>query len=449
MKLLNSIQGRLLALLMGLMVYVWVAATILTWYDAQHELDELLDSHLAQAASLLLIQSESNEHEHMIDAPTLHRYAPRVAFQVFKNGRLTIHSENASHLAMSTAESGFNTVELRTGEPWRVYGVVQSEKRLQVFVGEQLSARRDILLTILRSVLWPLLFALPVLIFAGWWSVRQGLAPIYQLRRLITRRKPQSTEPIELIDPPRELRPLVAELNELLARVAKMLELERRFTADAAHELRTPIAAIKMQAQVALSQPDRGAEKNLSIQKLLINCDRAGRLIEQLMMLSRLDAEVDRTDESSSDLLEVTEQISAEMATTAIEKHQNLSLIHDDTPLPPVPVRSTLLGILIRNLLDNAIKYSGETSTISIVVRGNPDWAELVIEDSGPGMPSSDLLRLGDRFFRARQQGIPGSGLGWSIVKRIAESSKAEVHVENSEQLHGLKVSVKWSVHRR
>ena len=175
----------------------------MTWRDARHELDELLDGHLAQAAALLVVQQtmELDEGEH-VDAPPLHKYAPRVAFQVFHEGRLVMHSAQAGVTPMAGIDSGFATVRLEDGTQWRVFAARGAQRDVLVYVGEQTASRSAILRAVLRSVLWPLVIALPLLALAGWWAVQRGLAPLHQLSQTLERRRPEALEPVALSDLP-------------------------------------------------------------------------------------------------------------------------------------------------------------------------------------------------------------------------------------------------------
>lgn len=172
MKILRSLHARLIFILLSLSVYVWLAAAVLTTFDTRHELDDLLDSHLSLVASTLLAGVTASVPDHEVDAPSLHRMAPKIAFQVFINQSLAVHSMNAPHAPLSDVASGFSTVVLSDGAQWRVFGSNRNDGNMQVFVAEQLSARADILMSVLRSILWPIGIALPVLIGGSWWAVR-------------------------------------------------------------------------------------------------------------------------------------------------------------------------------------------------------------------------------------------------------------------------------------
>jgi two-component system sensor histidine kinase QseC len=441
-KLPRSLQGRLLVLVLGMVVLVWTTTTVVTWFDARHELDELLDSHLAQAAALLVVQQAHDlDDDHGIDAPTLHRYAPKVAFQVFHEGRLALRSANAPAQPMVERsrrfDSGFTTVRI-DGKTWRVFATRGAERDVLVYVGELTSARASILWAVLRSTLWPMLIALPVMALVAWWAVYRGVAPLRHLGRTLAQRRAQALEPVQLHDAPSEMSPMIDALNGLFERIGTLMESERRFTADAAHELRTPIAAVRAQAQVALGASD-DAQRRHALQGTLEGCDRAARLVEQLLILSRL--EIDAVPALQTvDLTAIARQVVADLAPKAIGKRQSLEL--QTIPGCAVAGDETLLAVLVRNLVDNAVRYSPTAARVEVALRNEAGRIVLSVEDSGTGLSEVDLQRLGERFFRVPGGDESGSGLGWSIVRRIATLHRAHLQAQRSERLGGLAVRV-------
>ncbi|MDP1649016.1 MAG: ATP-binding protein [Rubrivivax sp.] len=439
----HSLQGHLLAWVLGVVASVWIATAALTWVDVSDELDELLDGHLAQAAALLVVQQagEVEDDDRTLDAPTLHKYAPQVAFQVFHDGRLALRSANAPALPMveqsKRFKSGFKTVRIE-GTDWRVFAARGAERDVQVYVGEQLKSRAAILWAVLRSTLWPMAVALPLLALVGWWAIRRGLLPLRRLGGVLAARQAQSLQPVVLKDSPSELNPMVDALNGLLQRIGTLVEGERRFTADAAHELRTPIAAIRAQAQVALSEAD-AAQRHHALQAALDGCDRATRLVEQLLTLSRLEAQATPSSRTV-DLAAVVRQAVADVAPRAVGKGQTLEL--DATERCPVAADEILLAVLVRNLVDNAVRYSPPGARVSVSVQRQGDRVALRVEDSGPGLAPAVQGRLGQRFFRPPGQDESGSGLGWSIVRRIAEVQRLDIDIGPSAMLGGLAVQV-------
>jgi two-component system sensor histidine kinase QseC len=442
-----SLQARLLLLVLGVVTAVWLAAAARTWFDVRHELGELLDGHLAQAAALLVVQQaqvpEDGDGDRGVDAPTLHRYAPKVAFQVFHEGRLALRSANAPATPMVGTgrghESGFSTVQI-DGTAWRVFATFGAERDVQVHVGEQESSRAAILRAVLRNTLLPLAVALPLLAWAAWWAVKRGVAPLRRLGTLLAARQPRALEPVRVDDAPAEMQPLVEALNGLLERTAVLMEAERRFTADAAHELRTPLAAIRTQAQVALAET-ADAPRRHALQSVLAGCDRAARLVDQLLTLSRLEAGT-ASAPGRADLAAVARSVVADLAPQALAKGQTIEL---EAAAPcPVQADATLLAVLVRNLVDNAIRYSPPAAAVKLILASMGAGASLQVADSGPGLAEPELQRLGERFFRVLGSGEAGSGLGWSIVRRIAAVQGAQVAVARSAALGGLEVTVEW-----
>ncbi|WP_043815361.1 histidine kinase dimerization/phospho-acceptor domain-containing protein, partial [Rubrivivax gelatinosus] len=340
----RSLQGRLLLLVLGLVSVLWLATLAISFRDTRRELSELLDAHLAQAATLLVAQqvrtiedadddddddhrehadeqrrreardaahaarhaakreAKRQRHEHDDDErfgiAALRHYSPRVAFQVWHEGRLVQRSANAPEARLDGLgpggrplrqdRDGFGLVRI-DGEVWRMFSARGSDRDVQVLVAEHLDSRRSILHALLWGTLWPLALGLPLLGLGVWWAVRTGTAPLRRLGATLAEREPQALKPVEVADAPSEMRPMIDELNGLFGRIARMMETERRFTADAAHELRTPIAAIRTQAQVALGEAD-GERRRHALQSTIEGCDRAVRLVEQLLTLARLDA---------------------------------------------------------------------------------------------------------------------------------------------------------------
>ncbi len=452
---LQSLQARLLVLVLGLVSVVWLGAAVMTWVDARHELDELLDGHLAQAAALLVVQQTQGSGDHsddIADAPSLHKYAPKVAFQVFHGGRLVMRSANAGTAPLSTKTRGFTTVRLdkpKNGSAeWRVFATRGSERDVQVFVAEQTTTRSEILWAVLRAVLLPLLFALPLLALLLWWAVRQGLAPLRQLSQVLAQRQAQTLAPVVLQSVPTEIQPLVLALNALFERIEAMVASERRFTADAAHELRTPIAAIRTQAQVALGAGSDTAQRDHALQLTLAGCDRATRLVEQLLTLARLEASTATSATAGSapvtvDLGAVAQRVAAELAPAALARQQTLTL--DAAPACKVAGNELLMGVLVRNLIDNALRYSPDGAQIQVTVTSHSGQITLQVQDSGCGMTAAEIDRLGERFYRVLGNEQTGSGLGWSIVRRIAAVFGAQIQVGRSADLGGLAVTVQWS----
>ena len=445
-----SLQGRLVWRSLIGMVLVWVFIMVVVWRDTKHELDELLDAHLAQAAAMLVVQGAQalDDDDTLVEPPMLHRYASKVAFQVFHDKQLTLHSPNMGHEPMAQHVQGFQTVVHDDGSTWRVFAAESLSKNALVYVAEYMGSREDIWWAVLRNVMIPMVMTLPLLALALWLSIRHSLSPLNRLRDAVLARQEGALTSLQVADIPTEVQPLLEALNQLLQRLAERMESKQRFTADAAHELRTPIAAIRTQAQVAL-HANTDADANVREQALkdtIAGCDRAARLVDQLLTLSRLEASALEMHQII-DVQQTLQQVAADLTPWALQRQQTLEVLQEvqDPIVFNRVANEALLQILCKNLLDNAMRYSPAKGLVRVTLKQVGQGLHLVFEDSGPGMSAADQARLGERFFRVLGSGQSGSGLGWSIVRRIADVQAWTLHVHSSEALGGLQVTVQMN----
>jgi two-component system sensor histidine kinase QseC len=265
---------------------------------------------------------------------------------------------------------------------------------------------------------------------------------LQRLRQALLKRDTQTLKPVSLPDTPQEVQPMLDALNDLLQRLAQRMETERRFTADAAHELRTPIAAIRAQAQVALTSASNDQVRQHALQDTLLGCDRASRVVEQLLTLARVDGPQDVVSEPFR-LDQLAQHILADLAPEALRRGQTLELLAPDAL--QVNGQSTLWHILLRNLVDNALRYSPDGAVVRIQIeRMARGQVTVTVQDSGPGLSPADTARLGERFFRVLGTVATGSGLGWSIVRHIAALQHIDVQVGRSADLGGLQVTLRY-----
>ncbi|MBR7800991.1 ATP-binding protein [Undibacterium fentianense] len=443
----SSLQSELIALVLGTVLAVFILIASLTWLDASHEIDEILDSHLTQAASLLVVQeaNEIGENEQQIDAPVLHRYAQKTLFQVFHEGRLSLRSANAPITPIRPIDqyftAGFSTIKIDENS-WRVFATHGAESDIKVFVAEKIETRASILQAVFRSVLVPLGLALPALGLAIWWSIRRGMRPLRHLSYTLQQRNAGSLEPLSTEHCNIEILPMLNALNDLFQRTNALHQAEQRFTADAAHELRTPIAALRAQAQVAMAESDP-IRRQLAMQNTLTACDRAGRLVDQLLTLAKLENQAQIALQSTH-LSRLIKQCLADLAPRAVHKQQQLSFDCDDGISDQIQANELLLTVLFRNLIDNAIRYSPSHAIINIRLNKVDKKLCVEIEDSGNGLDQAAIDRLGERFFRTTEQHESGSGLGWSIVRRIAEVHQLVIKTSRSEQLGGFMIHIEF-----
>jgi two-component system, OmpR family, sensor histidine kinase QseC len=445
---MKSLLARLMAMILIAVCTVWVVAVALTLSDAHHELDEVLDDNLAQIGTLLVSRSEYDGKSYgYIDAATVRKYAPKIRFQIFLNGSLTGTSPEIGVKPMSTISNGFDTVLLEKNEEWRVFAIRDASNGIQVYVAEMSEARNYVFKEAWPNMVFPFIAGLPILLALIWLVVWRGLQPLRSLSESLNLRKPQALFAISLNDSvPSEIKPIVQALNSLFERIEQMLVSERRFTADAAHELRTPIAAIRMQAQVAFGAGTNETERNHALRATLVGCDRATRLVEQLLTLARLEAGSEDLSKLTTnvDLSAVCRSVIAELANEALRNRQVLELVAPSKCM--IVGEDLLLGVLVRNLVDNALRYSKSGSRVVVYVEQDCERPILRIEDSGEGMTEAEIMRLGERFFRVLGHEQSGSGLGWSIVKRICKVFDATLQIRRSDKLGGLSVTVSWKV---
>jgi len=280
-----------------------------------------------------------------------------------------------------------------------------------------------------------------------YFSVRRSLRPLEELASAVAARSPDNLNVLAEPQTLREAQPLVAALNRLLTRLAATLDNERRFTADAAHELRTPLAAVKIQAQVALASTD-AADHQHALRQVLAGADRATRLVEQLLRLARLDPLARLPQAQTLDLAQLAASIASDMQAQASARQQQLS-VHAPSAAIQVQGDADLLGVALRNLVENALRYTPPGGEIEIRIETSDQHPRLAVCDNGPGVNAEEAPRLLERFYRGQASTNPqsnaadGSGLGLAIVQRIAELHGAQLSIEN-RTIGGLQASLTW-----
>jgi two-component system sensor histidine kinase QseC len=436
-----SLKQRLLLGLLAVVAAVWLATAAYSYFDARHEINELLDAHLAQSASLIVAQVGHDLEEIDLEhAPKTDKRSRRVAFQIWERGAvLRLHSADAPSSRLSRREEGYSNATM-DGKSWRVFSTWDAKRRFLVQIAERDETRREIAAGIATNLLLPLLFALPVLALFVWLSIGRAVLPLNRLGQEVERRKAGDLQPFSAAGAPREVVPLVRSLNALFERVGRLIENERRFTADAAHELRTPLAALKTQAQVAKGASDSAARQH-ALDGVIEGCDRATRLVDQLLTLARLEPDAARPP-GQCELAGLAREVIGELAPFALARDVEIELRRS----APVSVEGhrELLSVLLRNLVDNAVRYSSHGSSVKVDVRSTGKGATLSVADEGPGVAPDERARLGQRFYRVLGTGQSGSGLGLSIARRIAEIHSAQLRFDEGDNGKGLRAIVEF-----
>ncbi len=434
-----SLRRLLLLLLLGAFAVAWTATAAFSYFDARHEIREVFDAQLASAAALILAQVRDEPDE--VELPELeeaHKYQRRLVFQVYdEHGRLALRSGGAPREPFGAGLEGFAERQF-LGARWRVFGMIGRDGEVRVAVAERDDVRGELATRIALNVLNPLLYALPAVAVLIWLAVSRGLGPLERAARAVEARAPGSLAAIEAPDAPKEVATLVEALNGLLQRVTAALEKERRFTDDAAHELRTPLAAIKTQAQVALAARD-DAERKRALGQVVRGADRAAHLAEQLLVLARLEPAGAAPPTGRAELGAVAREAVGQLAGEAVAKSIDIAV--EASGAATVTGDPALLAALARNLVDNAVRYTQPGGRVCVRVSGAASPV-LEVEDNGPGIPAAERERVQERFYRVLGNGEEGSGLGLSIARRVAELHGARLALEDGAQGVGLRVRV-------
>lgn len=442
MRLNPSLRLRLLLILLGVFSLIWVLVTTASFFAARQEIEELFDAQLAQYARTLqgLTRHELEEHEQTrieLEHDLLgHKYEKKVAFQVWNDSLLVLRSATAPASPMSELY-GFSNGRFG-GHAWRVFVLPSAEGPVSIQVAERHDVRAELVGKISLQVLYPLVIALPILALALWLALGRGLRPLRRVTADVQARSPRDLQPLSDGRAPSEIRPLVEALNRLFARLQEALESERRFTADAAHELRTPLASLQVQAQVALGARSE-EERRTAIENIRGGVERSTRLLEQLLTLARLDPDTLPERTRDVDLAALAAQAVAEQAPGALGKGIDLGL--EEGSSGQVRGHPEALKVLLRNLVDNALKHTPAGGRVDVGVFGRDSGVEFSVADTGPGIEPSVGERIFDRFYRIPGSEVEGCGLGLSIVRRIAELHHARAGLD-PERAQGLRVVV-------
>lgn len=435
----HSLRWRLLAAIGAIVLTTWLLTGWFSYTKAQHEAEELMDGSLAQTARLLLAITHDNEDDladivarlETVRGTEDNIYEPPLEFQIgLGDGSILARSPDAPELPI-LGVADYSDI-IRHDAAWRVLNRVSEDGRYRVQVAQAIGLRDRAALEVAVQTVLPLILIVPVLILFIYLSIRRTLRPLEQLADEVAARSPDNLAPLASRRVPTEAQPLLNAINRLFRRVERTLDNERRFTADAAHELRTPLAALKVQTQVAQLSGDSPVREH-ALQQIEVGVDRAGRLVEQLLRLARLDPLNQPPHTVPVDLGRLVNE-----AVAALPERDRIVLPATSAVVLGDP---DLLQIALRNLIDNALRYTAPDRTVEIVIDSGVDNCSLTVNDHGPGVPETMLARLGERFFRGQPGKTEGNGLGLAIVARIAELHAARLRLANRPQ-GGLSVSL-------
>lgn len=441
--MLKSLHSRLIAAAIAVLLSSGLLAALGSYHAAIVEADEILDAHLAQLVQTLLFLSRANGDRALGDigssANSSHSYTVYQIWQLRSPSpepqqsysqadddmrpfpRLILRSGDMGGRSAFERQDGYGDAEF-SGRSFRVFAKTSDDGVYRVIAGQDLIDRGEMIDGIAYSNILPFLWIMPLglLVLVG--LIYYSLGPIRRLTAEVSSLQPSLLLPLTMSPVPRELAPLIEALNTLLSRLGQAMEYERRFTGDAAHELRTPIAALRAQLD-ALRLAGNKEARIQAQQHASATADRLARLVNQLLILGRLDAGIKAT-EQVCELDELARELCQDMGPSAIQSGIDLSL----HALPaPVCGDEEVLRILLRNLLDNALRYTPTGGRVEVSVDSVDGRVRLLVADNGPGVPPERFEILGQRFNRLDQPDGSGVGLGLSIVLRIAQQCQGRV----------------------
>lgn len=457
-----SLQRRLVLTLLGFTLFAWLASAAVTYIYVNRVLQQQVDSQLSQYASLVayitgVFARQLEEGAPLYESWSGHDYdqaylEPIVidglgpdgftpAVNVWEDDHLIAVLEGSPRFGQPV-EPGIVDVQMPDGSGhWRILSLYSEEDAVWIRVGiERGAARRDMLQTLGRSLL-PLLIVLPLTVAVLYLGVTRGLQPLHDLAGQISQRKPGLLDPVDTANVPSEVAGVVDALNDLLGRLAQALESEQRFTANAAHELLTPLAAIKAEVQLCERQL-RGVAGAEVLARIASRVDRASHSVEQLLTLARLDPDLPQVREPV-DLRLLLETALADSGHLAVQR--NLEVELSAGPACKVPGSQEAIAILLRNLVNNAFRYATPGSVVRLVLAEGDGQAQLVIDNDCEPLSGAEFARLGQRFYRVPGSDGVGSGLGLSIVARIAELHAAGIETGPGERGRGFRVTLRFA----
>ena len=436
MKVTHSLRGRLLWFLLAAITIAALAQASIAYRTALRDADQIFDYHMQQMAMALRSGAPLSNLEARAGIDTDAENSDLLVQVWTPDGVQVFRTVSRARLPQR-AVLGFSNVQAN-GTTYRIFSVQTSAQTVQV--AQDMAVRRNMAGSLALRTVGPIAVMMPILMLVVWWVVSGSLEPVARVRSQVAARQADDLSPVSEAGLPDEVRPLVHELNLLFGRVKTAFEAQQHFVADAAHELRTPLAALKLQA-LSLERAGSAEAREVAVARLTAGIERATRLVEQLLVLARQEATAaGGAGAQSVALADIARRTVGDMAGLAKAKGVDLGLQQADEVV--VEGQADALNIMLRNLVDNAVKYTPAGGTVDLSVRAGKT---VVVEDSGPGIPVEERERVFDRFYRIAGSEAAGSGLGLAIIKAIAERHGATLTLGQSERLGGLSATIQFA----
>lgn len=421
---MRSLRIRLLLLLGATIVIASALQLTVSFRIAMQQANKLFDYHMQQMA--LALQDSGFQDRDWYGSPGTDLISFDFVIQVWTDDGVRVYQSRTYSSLPEQAELGYSNVTLDNGD-WRVY-TVRTERRV-IQVAQKLDSRRNRAISHALHSVWPIIPVSLLLFVAAWWVVTSALLPLNRIGHELANRNADSLSPVSDKGVPREVSLLVGELNSLLDRMGRALRSQQDFVADAAHELRSPLTALKLQVQTLARARDDTARAQ-AIGRLQGGVDRASRLVEQLLALARQDPLSEPSELGQLELIDCADQAVADVGPLAASR--NIDLHYGERASAAVRGDPESLRVMIRNVLDNAVRYTPENGQVQIDVSAAGATAVIAVRDSGAGIPEQNRSRVFDRFYRLPGTSPSGSGLGLAIVKAIADRHQASVELRNA-----------------
>lgn len=431
MTFIHSIRFRLLVMILLSVLLLWTAVLCFTWWRTSQDINSVYDAELIQVAKLLAVATSHEAEEHDLEDYNADLsdagYSFPLIFQIWNHhDRLMVRGPDAPELPLTDSLADGFTDAYFGGSGWRIYTMNLPTDKFRVQVARAHDVMERMVSDFVIDVIKPLLLALP-LFGMLWYVVHRGLAPLRHVSNLIAERDYGHLSPVQVDHIPEESSRLVDEINALLVRLKESIDRNSRFTADVAHELRTPIAGMLVQLQFTDSDLT-DSERQRVIEKVRSGLKRLNHVVNQLLTLASIEPEKIRQTFEPLELGEVAGEVLADLSPAALEKGIELEL--DAAEPVELTGNRQLIGILISNLLQNAINFTPADGSVKVHLANVTNGVELVVEDSGPGIPDDRKSWVFERLNRVPAGG--GSGLGLSIVKEICKVHHASISLSDA-----------------
>jgi len=445
----KSLKLQLLGRVLSVFMLALILLLIVSYNETGHEIEEVFDAELAQTARMIsqltLANIDSKGLEIKISPATHagHKYEKHVSYQVWHEDTLLLRSDSAPQTPLANTP-GYSDVGI-DGRKWRVFALYPESSAYRIYTAEDNKARDELAWEIVIESLEVYFWSLPVLAILIFITINKGLASLERLSEDVRKQDINQLKPLHKDKIPKEVAPLVNAINELLGRLESAIQRERRFTSDASHELKTPLSGMKLHAQLAM-KAGSDLERQHALQQIIAAVDQSSKLAEQLLTLSRMQPRAEHTEITTIDLRQLCQQIIAEVSHSAAIENKSILLSgsHDKDKVL-IDANENMLRSIIRNLVDNAVRYSGDDASVTVDISRKAADIVISVEDNGPGVPAGQLNKLTERFYRAAGQNIPGCGLGLAIVAEAVARMGGELTLENKRGNEcGFRATVKF-----